>query len=318
MEIVYRLFNSDTDYPRRAEIINRTARNQSPMTADRLRAIDLEQPSDLFQQLIVATDGNRHMLGFSRILQPPWYSAGDMYQVIRVDPEFQRRGIGTGLYERLLTAARQTQTKRLFADVADYLPDELVFAERRGFQIDRHMFESRLDVANFDETPFAKVVDTVSMTGITFTTLAALGDTPENRQKLYELHQRLATDVPGDEHPTFASLESFELSLLPNSRALPEAVILALADDQWIGFTALTSFGDPNTLNHFMTGVNRHFRGRNLAMAMKLLSIQYAKLHSIRYLETNNDSTNAPMLAINAKLGYQRLRGVYTLIKSLS
>ena len=67
-----------------------------------------------------------------------------------------------------------------------------------------------------------------------------------------------------------------------------------------------------------MTGVDRQFRGRNLALALKLLSIQYAKRHSILYLETSNDSANAPMLAINAKLGYQRQYGVYTLIKSLS
>ena len=113
-------------------------------------------------------------------------------------------------------------------------------------------------------------------------------------------------------------MELFEQAMFPEGSALPDAVILALAGDEWVSYTALTSLGDPNMLNHFMTGVDRRYRGRKLALAVKLLSIRYARQHGIRYLETSNDSANAPMLAINEKLGYQRQQGVYTLIKSIS
>jgi RimJ/RimL family protein N-acetyltransferase/N-acetylglutamate synthase-like GNAT family acetyltransferase len=268
---------------------------------------------------MVAEDNAGQMVGFGRISQPPWFAAGDLQLALRVDIYFRHQGIGAGFYERLLAVAtQQAETKRLFAYVLDYLPDALAFAKRRGFQIDRHIFESALDTETFDETPFTAVLDAAVTSGITFTTLAQIGDTPENRHKLYRLHQQVAADIPGSEHPDFDTLELFEQAMFPEGSALPDAVIVALAGDEWIGYTALTSLGDPNMLNHFMTGVDRRYRGQKLALAIKLLSIRYAKEHGIKYLETSNDSANAPMLAINEKLGYQRRHGAYTLIKSLS
>src|SRR5271165_7142807 len=83
-----------------------------------------------------------------------------------------------------------------------------------------------------------------------------------------------------------------------------------------LSFMSMFQIRVNNSLVHFMTGSDRHYRGRKLGLAIKLLAIRYAKQHNFAYLYTNNDSQNAPMLAINVKLGYQRLNGNYMLVKT--
>ena len=55
------------------------------------------------------------------------------------------------------------------------------------------------------------------------------------------------------------------------------------------------------------TGVIRAFRGRGLGFLMKQHSLARAAAAGITKVITQNDDTNAPMLAINAKLGYAPL-----------
>ena len=55
-----------------------------------------------------------------------------------------------------------------------------------------------------------------------------------------------------------------------------------------------------------MTGVLREHRGYGLAVALKVRVIKLAHASGIRELHTNNASTNAGILAVNARLGYVR------------
>jgi GNAT superfamily N-acetyltransferase len=69
-------------------------------------------------------------------------------------------------------------------------------------------------------------------------------------------------------------------------------------------------------LNAF-TGVERAYRGRKVGLALKLLAIRYARACGASSMLTSNDSRNAPMLAINNKLGYKREPGIYNLERKL-
>ena len=66
-----------------------------------------------------------------------------------------------------------------------------------------------------------------------------------------------------------------------------------------------------------MTGVRRAYRGRGIALVLKLLAIRYARSLGALFVRTHNDSGNAPMLAINRKLGYQPEPGIYGLKKMM-
>jgi RimJ/RimL family protein N-acetyltransferase len=56
---------------------------------------------------------------------------------------------------------------------------------------------------------------------------------------------------------------------------------------------------------NMFTGTQRAYRGRGLGLAVKLASIAWAREHGITQIATRNDETNAPMLAINRRLGYR-------------
>ena len=59
---------------------------------------------------------------------------------------------------------------------------------------------------------------------------------------------------------------------------------------------------------NWFTGTRRPYRGRGLGTAVKLASIAWAREHGIVELVTDNDETNAPMLAINRRLGFRPAR----------
>lgn len=54
-----------------------------------------------------------------------------------------------------------------------------------------------------------------------------------------------------------------------------------------------------------MTGTHPAYRGRGLARLEKEATIAWAAEAGLEYLLTSNDSTNAAMLALNKRLGYE-------------
>lgn len=61
--------------------------------------------------------------------------------------------------------------------------------------------------------------------------------------------------------------------------------------------------------------VRREYRGRGVALAVKLLTIQEAIKAGAARMRTNNNPENLPMLRVNEKLGYQMLPGPRSLKK---
>ncbi|MCA9958943.1 MAG: GNAT family N-acetyltransferase, partial [Anaerolineales bacterium] len=93
--------------------------------------------------------------------------------------------------------------------------------------------------------------------------------------------------------------------------------ILAVDGEKYVGLAAVGYFANTNSMYNMITGVDRAYRGRHIALAMKLLTIQYAQSIGADYIRTHNDSRNEPMLAINRKLGYQPRPGEYRLLCQL-
>ena len=53
------------------------------------------------------------------------------------------------------------------------------------------------------------------------------------------------------------------------------------------------------------TGTLDEYRGRGLALAAKVAAMRWAAANGITQVAATNDETNAPMLAVNAKLGFR-------------
>ena len=86
------------------------------------------------------------------------------------------------------------------------------------------------------------------------------------------------------------------------------------ADDRVVGYASLILVpGGEGVAWHDMTAVRRSWRGRGLAAALKATTIAAAIEHGLSALESANDVDNAPMRAVNARLGYRPLPDLLTM-----
>ncbi|MCI0776458.1 MAG: GNAT family N-acetyltransferase, partial [Chloroflexi bacterium] len=113
------------------------------------------------------------------------------------------------------------------------------------------------------------------------------------------------------------SWPEYEVEVFGNEEYRPEGAYLALDGDQIIGVAHVMLDTEHDRMENLFTGVLREYRGRGIAQAMKLLTIKYARQSGVSEILTENDSENAPMLAVNGKLGYKRWSGVYSLKANL-
>ncbi|HEU5299243.1 MAG TPA: GNAT family N-acetyltransferase [bacterium] len=225
-----------------------------------------------------------------------------------VHPAWQGRGIGSALYDRLLRELVPYRPQVLWVNVRETFRRSLPFAGHRGFREVRRAWESRLDVNRFDPVPFRADADRGSR-GLAIVTVASeqTGDA-EWLQKLYELHTEVAADIPQPEPYTPMTIEEFRRRWFENHpEYLPEGHFLAKHEGRYVAESNLFRSAElDDVLYQGITGTRRAYRGRGVALALKLHTIAYARARGKREIRTWNDTLNAPMLAINTRLGFVR------------
>lgn len=299
------------DFPRRAEIHNGV--HPELTTAEELQRIQewMTQPNTILREM-VAVDRQERILGWNRVYQGLTHPVGRFSLSIEVDRAFHGQGIGTLLYQDLFTFVSERQGTVFDVMVPESVPLALPFAQHRGFTLRRHLFPSRLMLATFDETPFAHIIEEVEASGIRFFSQAEVGNTEEIQRKLYEMNIAAIQDEPGADWP----LPPFELAqkqFQDEKHYRLDTQMIAADGERWVGKTQLSYHPEQRYMYHWGAGVDRAYRGRHIAFALKLLVIRAARRYDVEYLSTGNDSENAPMLAINRQLGYQPQPGVYAM-----
>ncbi len=310
--ITVRIANPDTDYDRVAALLNLF--ETQPVTADTIRGWDKRAGFTLRRE--VAVSPADEVIGYSVTVHAPWSPEHHFAINVIVDPARRCQGVGAALYDRALAFARASGAKHLDAEVREDDPAALRFAQMRGFTIAHHMFESRIDLKTFDERPFVSALEAVLAAGVRIYSLADAGDTVEERRKLWQVnHDTSLTDPASD--GTFPGFDEM-LDIWANADWFtPAGQFLAVEGDQPVGMAAVGYFKSTNSFYNMMTGVLPAARGRKIAQALKLVTIRFARAQGADYIATNNASNNAPMLAINRKLGYVPLPGLYRLVNTL-
>jgi GNAT superfamily N-acetyltransferase len=244
--------------------------------------------------------------------------AGRYWCLIRVLPAYQRRGIGGRLYERLLADLEQHGAAAMQIELDDTQAALAPAIERRGFRELLHSWAFALDPRGCDLAPLAGAYERLG--GLEITTLAAeLARGADWLPPLHELYVRVGGEVPIPIYPHRAPPPEWlaEQAIgLPES--LPEAFVLVRDGARYVGMSYLHADPTaPHRLFQRITAVHPAYRGRGIALALKLKTIEYGQRHGCHEIGTAVESNNPSMLAINRKLGFSQGAGLALLEKML-
>lgn len=310
-----RVADPAADYERIAELISLA--EPEPITADTIHEWDKRMSPGKIRRRAVATLPNGRIIGYSLVLHESWMPEGRFLVWMIIDPEERQHGIGATFYDEALQFALDSGAEVIESEVQESNTEALRFAERLGYGVERHVFSSRLNLAIFDDSQFDGLLERIEGQGIRFTTLLAEGDTEAARRKLHALNTQIAIDDPANTSGSFSNFEEFNQTISTASWFNPAGQILAVDGERYVGLAAVGFYERTNSMHNMITGVDREYRGRGIAQALKLLAIYYAKAMGADYITTNNDSQNAPMQAVNHKMGYLPHSGIYRLLYKL-
>ena len=124
--------------------------------------------------------------------------------------------------------------------------------------------------------------------------------------------------IPAYPHPAPAPEWLAQQALgLPDS--LPDAFFIVRDGLRYVGMSYLHRDTEmPGRLLQRITAIHADYRGRGIALALKLKTIAYAQQHGFDEIRTAVESNNPSMLAINARLGFVQGPGLVLFEKRLA
>jgi RimJ/RimL family protein N-acetyltransferase len=183
-----------------------------------------------------------------------------------------------------------------------------------------HQISMELDLTRFDNRLYNPIIKGLKEEGFLFTSMAELGNTEEAQLLLYHLNNTTDLDSPGsDGIPSWESFEDFQNSVCRSSWYKPEGQIVAIdtSNDAWVAMSAITRFDGQDFGYNLHTGVDKSYRRRKLAQAVKVLALCYAReVLDVDSVRTHHNTLNHPMIAIDRKFGYVQKPGIFSMVKS--
>jgi len=288
------------DYGALAEVAT-AAYQGDPHDAAEMQEEDAPTPPLKSERWVAEVDGQ--VVGSASYFQSEArYHSQKFWMDAFVAPDFQGRGIGTGLFDYVMAAIAPEAPISLRTFTRDDIPQAVAFFGQRGFVEGKRTWRSFLDLSELDLARFARP----EPPGIEIRTLAELQAGEGWEASLLELYNLIQTDIPDIDPATAVPMEQFRQTQLQSPRLLPGFYYIARDGGRWIGMTSLWKAVQPDEAATGVTGVLREYRGRDIAWALKLRSLADAQRHGFRRVETMNASTNRPMLAINEVLGFAK------------
>jgi RimJ/RimL family protein N-acetyltransferase len=312
----------EADYQCKSEV-QRRLYPDNPVSPDEFRLRDrlLGDPR-IFHLGLVAEDRlSGSVAGFGSLYNSPWNFDPAKYSIeLMVDPSHQGRGLGREFFRILEDAALRRNATLVWASVRAEDASSVRFFERSGFVERRRSWALRLDLSGESADPRERLPLPEE---VLVTSIAEEGaDRLEVRDRLFRLRNESGKDTPSMGSPSGYTFEQFLDATFRHRAFLPEATLVARVGDRYVSVTSLeTVQGESDTLHVGYTGTLREFRGKGVATELKHRAIEYAKAHGFRYMTTDNDSLNLPIVRVNRALGFRiertTIRGEKLLKESL-
>jgi GNAT superfamily N-acetyltransferase len=236
-----------------------------------------------------------------------------------LDRAHMDEGVLTYLWEWAEDSAAAAGARTLNAACGEDEPEMLRVLAALGYERQRTERVWSLDLADAAEriTADAEAAqDRMRSAGIELTTLDKWED-PDRFQKLHELNELVRPDIPHTGAILPQTIQDFMVRVgAPNTP--PARWWIALDGSAPVAMSCLSYPPVRGVVWTAFTGTHPGYRGRGIARAVKLQTLAQAAELGIPEVRTDNDSENAPMLHINATLGYTTMPGYVSFVKRLS
>lgn len=279
----------DTDPERDAAALVELVRQTDPLTVMNVaswRHRERAVPERAGLRAFVAEVEGR-VVGESWALRA-WFAGGRSLVYVAVSDGARGQGIGSALYEAALAHARTLGSKRLSSSFHES-PAAVAFAAARGFREARAEQLSSVDPRTVAEQPKAELRPASAV----------------DPHVLHRIDEEATRDMPQlgeyEPHP----FDEWAEHVLAHPLFQPAGSFVAYADGEPAAISLLIADLGSGRGGNMFTGTLAGFRGRGLGLAAKLGSLHWAAEHGVTQVATRNDETNAPMLAINRRLGYR-------------
>ncbi len=242
--------------------------------------------------LMLAWDEGGEVIGWATAGRAWWQAEPHRgILVVAVDPGRRGEGIGAALAEAAdahLTTSGVTTTRAGSVDE----PGARALATRLGFAEIGASSTASVDPRTVKPDP---VPD-----GVRIVPFAELDDP----RAVYELDMEVSQDIPNEQYDGL-SFEEWRDELWRSPVIDQHASLAAFVGDELAAVTMLRIDEPSGRAQNNLTGTRRAFRGRGLARLLKSRSLHLAGRRGATIAITDNDETNAPMLAVNTTLGYR-------------
>ncbi len=276
---------------------------QHPTSAEEELEGDADTPADRHRARWVSEDAAGSVVGILEYRQREPASCDYEFELF-VHPARQGEGYGRRLYAHMMDRLAELNALTLFADEVKEDLRGLRFLIDRGFEEMMRFWQSHLDVATFDPTPFVPGLESLRQQGIVIRSLRELQGEPEFGRRLYDLACEASADVPQADAFTPSTYDEFCRDLPDPETDQSNRYFVAIHQGQYIGLHIMVPRGGTDHLRIAMTGVRRVYRRQGVALALKLRGIEYAKAHGHPVLRTMNATGNEAILALNDRLGF--------------
>ncbi|PYC72654.1 GNAT family N-acetyltransferase [Micromonospora arborensis] len=263
----------------------------------------IAEPPPVEGWIALVAEVDAQVVGWASAQPARWTSTpnfGDI-AMLHVHPEHRRRGIGTALLSTATDHLRPLGIRKIRTWAQ---PEALPFARRHGYEPTREMRYSALDLDPAPALPEPPP-------GVRLRPIADL-----DPHLLYVADVAAAADEPGDVPVDTISYESWQYDVWDNLGLDKSASTAVEVDGQIIAFSLVKRDGDRMWSD--FTGTIPAHRGRGLARLVKTAALHRAAANGVRVAYTSNDEANAPMLAINARLGYRPIASQWTCLTDLT
>jgi GNAT superfamily N-acetyltransferase len=220
------------------------------------------------------------------------------YAWIGVLPQARGRGLGGELWERAERHLSAVGVARINADAVGEADGER-FLERRGFDHRRTVVVSAVDPRSVHSAELATRRAQAEREGYRLAPYANA-----DLDALYRLELEASGDEPGEEGLRELSVEEWRHELLEQPDFTREGSFAVVAAGEPVAYSALSVDRARRRGRNEGTGTTAAHRGRGLATLAKLAQLRWAAENGVELVITDNDDENAPMLAVNRRLGY--------------